>query len=375
MPGGVIGAIADRIRRSRRRYRRTGGVVVPCTMRRCWWVVILAAAVVAVAGCATGTTVSSPGTPVHRDARHACHAGPGDGCRIRASDREPRGQRCHGGGARVVRRPADRPDGHGVAHDRGRRRRPPEAHERGLRWRPAAAPGAGRHRQDRQAGRLPPHRRRPELDRRRRRRSGHGLEPPDRPPRRRHQRCGSHHPGRRRRLAGRHHQRHRELRRREPAECHRRRHRGRGRQSGGPRQHPPERHGRRGRLHPVHRQPPGHSEDPRGRFGRHRADCRPRARHARCAGPGQTTARVRVLMRRSPPAGDVIRRSLHRRVDRAPGRRDQRGVRRRLRHVRGLEGGELRRSTGTTSSPSMSSCSSTVFSGRPAWSIRNSWRW
>ena len=33
------------------------------------------------------------------------------------------------------------------------------------------------------------------------------------------------------------------------------------------------------------------------------------------------------------------------------------------------------RSTGTTSSPSMSSCSSTVFSGSPAWSIRNSWRW
>ena len=33
-----------------------------------------------------------------------------------------------------------------------------------------------------------------------------------------------------------------------------------------------------------------------------------------------------------------------------------------------------RRSTGTTS-PSRSSCSSTVFSGRPAWSIRNSCRW
>ena len=33
------------------------------------------------------------------------------------------------------------------------------------------------------------------------------------------------------------------------------------------------------------------------------------------------------------------------------------------------------RSTGTTSSPSMSSCSRTVFSGSPAWSIRNSWRW
>ena len=32
-------------------------------MRRCWWVVILAA-VVAVAGCATGTTASSSGTPV-----------------------------------------------------------------------------------------------------------------------------------------------------------------------------------------------------------------------------------------------------------------------------------------------------------------------
>src|SRR5690606_28286773 len=33
------------------------------------------------------------------------------------------------------------------------------------------------------------------------------------------------------------------------------------------------------------------------------------------------------------------------------------------------------RSTGTTSSPRMSSCSSTVFSGSPAWSIRNSCRW
>src|SRR5699024_10921538 len=33
------------------------------------------------------------------------------------------------------------------------------------------------------------------------------------------------------------------------------------------------------------------------------------------------------------------------------------------------------RSTGTTSSPRMSSCSNTVLSGRPAWSIRNSWRW
>ena len=33
------------------------------------------------------------------------------------------------------------------------------------------------------------------------------------------------------------------------------------------------------------------------------------------------------------------------------------------------------RSTGTTSSPSRSSWSRTVFSGRPAWSIRNSWRW
>ena len=32
------------------------------------------------------------------------------------------------------------------------------------------------------------------------------------------------------------------------------------------------------------------------------------------------------------------------------------------------------RSTGTTSSPRMSSCSRTVFSGRPAWSMRNSWR-
>ena len=33
------------------------------------------------------------------------------------------------------------------------------------------------------------------------------------------------------------------------------------------------------------------------------------------------------------------------------------------------------RSTGTTSPPSSSSCSSTVFSGSPAWSMRNSWRW
>ena len=33
------------------------------------------------------------------------------------------------------------------------------------------------------------------------------------------------------------------------------------------------------------------------------------------------------------------------------------------------------RSTGTTSPPRMSSCSSTVLSGRPAWSMRNSWRW
>src|ERR1700722_14598912 len=33
------------------------------------------------------------------------------------------------------------------------------------------------------------------------------------------------------------------------------------------------------------------------------------------------------------------------------------------------------RSTGTTSPPSSSSWSSTVLSGRPAWSIRNSWRW
>ncbi|MBL8924872.1 MAG: DUF2807 domain-containing protein [Pseudonocardia sp.] len=35
-------------------------MVVPCTMRRCWWVVILAT-VVAVAGCATGPTVSGSG--------------------------------------------------------------------------------------------------------------------------------------------------------------------------------------------------------------------------------------------------------------------------------------------------------------------------
>jgi FMN reductase len=34
-----------------------------------------------------------------------------------------------------------------------------------------------------------------------------------------------------------------------------------------------------------------------------------------------------------------------------------------------------RRRTGTTSAPRMSSCSRTVFSGRPAWSIRKSWRW
>src|SRR5690606_19563250 len=33
------------------------------------------------------------------------------------------------------------------------------------------------------------------------------------------------------------------------------------------------------------------------------------------------------------------------------------------------------RSTGTTSSPRMSSCSSTVLRGRPAWSMRNIWRW
>ena len=32
------------------------------------------------------------------------------------------------------------------------------------------------------------------------------------------------------------------------------------------------------------------------------------------------------------------------------------------------------RSTGTTSPPRMSSCSRTVFTGRPAWSMRNSWR-
>ena len=33
------------------------------------------------------------------------------------------------------------------------------------------------------------------------------------------------------------------------------------------------------------------------------------------------------------------------------------------------------RSTGTTCSPRMSSCSRTVVSGRPAWSMRNSCRW
>ena len=137
--------------------------VLPCTMRRCSWVVIVTA-VVAVAGCATGTTVSSPvptATPVT--------SGPATTASGQ-SGREPRGPRFHGGGARGVRRPADRPDGHGVAHDRGRPRRPPAAHERGLRWRPAAAPGAGHHHQEHHAGRLPPHRRHPELDRRRRRR-------------------------------------------------------------------------------------------------------------------------------------------------------------------------------------------------------------
>ena len=41
----------------------------------------------------------------------------------------------------------------------------------------------------------------------------------------------------------------------------------------------------------------------------------------------------------------------------------------------GFSPANSRRSTGTTSSPSRSSCSSTVFSGRPAWSMRNSWRW
>src|SRR5690606_7693105 len=33
------------------------------------------------------------------------------------------------------------------------------------------------------------------------------------------------------------------------------------------------------------------------------------------------------------------------------------------------------RSTGRNNSPTMSICSRTVFSGSPAWSIRNSWRW
>ena len=41
----------------------------------------------------------------------------------------------------------------------------------------------------------------------------------------------------------------------------------------------------------------------------------------------------------------------------------------------GLSAANSLRSTGTTSSPSRSSCSSTVFSGSPAWSIRNSCRW
>ena len=34
-----------------------------------------------------------------------------------------------------------------------------------------------------------------------------------------------------------------------------------------------------------------------------------------------------------------------------------------------------RRSTGSTSAPRMSICSSTVRIGSPAWSTRNSWRW
>src|SRR5690625_2378247 len=41
----------------------------------------------------------------------------------------------------------------------------------------------------------------------------------------------------------------------------------------------------------------------------------------------------------------------------------------------GLSAASSVRRTGTTSSPSRSNCSSTVFSGSPAWSIRNSWRW
>ena len=41
----------------------------------------------------------------------------------------------------------------------------------------------------------------------------------------------------------------------------------------------------------------------------------------------------------------------------------------------GLRAANSLRSTGTTSSPSRSSCSSTVFRGKPAWSSRKSWRW
>ena len=59
-------------------------------------------------------------------------------------------------------------------------------------------------------------------------------------------------------------------------------------------------------------------------------------------------------------------------VDEVSGRRRRaQRVRRRVRTWAGLRAANSLRSLGTTSSPRRSSCSSTVLSGSPAWSIRN----